>query len=49
MPDSPGGNRFRFTGRVSGQKLAPGPYILAVIATNRGGASKPLDAKFTIR
>ena len=42
--DVAGGNRFRFTGRVHGRKLAPGDYLLEVVPHNPGGAG-PLRAK----
>jgi hypothetical protein len=44
-----GANRFRFTGRVAGKKLRPGPYRLSLIAKDRTGKKSSLRAQgFTI-
>jgi hypothetical protein len=46
--DGAGGNRFRFTGRVHGRKLAPGDYLLEVTPHNRGGAGPKRTKTFRI-
>ncbi len=44
-----GPNRFRFTGRLRGRKLGPGPYRLVAMTTDAAGnPSKPKRVKFTI-
>ena len=45
----PGVNRFKFTGRLRGRKLAPGSYRLSMVATDTAGnRSKPARATFRI-
>jgi hypothetical protein len=40
---------FRFSGRIDGASLAPGPYRLAVVAEGRGmGPSSPATASLRI-
>lgn len=44
-----GTNRFRFTARVSGRRLAPGAYRLVITAQVAGGpASTPVTARFRV-
>jgi hypothetical protein len=47
--DAAGANRFRFTGRIAGRKLAPGNYRLTGTPRNAAGESgAPLSVSFTI-
>lgn len=46
--DVAGTNRFRFSGRVNGRKLAPGNYVLQVVPHNPGGAGPMRTASFRI-
>lgn len=46
--DQPGANRLRFTGWVAAKKFSPGRYTLLVVASNDGGSSRALTARFTI-
>jgi hypothetical protein len=47
--DRVGVNRFRFTGRVGGRKLGPGPYRLKAVALGTSGApSREIFAPFRI-
>ena len=46
--DNAGRNRLRFTGRISGHRLAPGGYRLRVIARSGGRKSAPGIAGFQI-
>jgi hypothetical protein len=44
-----GENSFRFSGRLTGRKLAPGSYVLVAVATDPdGNASPPERAAFKI-
>ena len=48
--DLAGLNRFRFSGRLSGRKLAPGSYRLEVRATGAAGSrSATVSARFTVK
>jgi len=44
-----GRNTLTFSGKLGGRKLAPGIYRATAVATNSGGASKPVMAKFVVR
>jgi hypothetical protein len=46
--DVVGTNRFRFTGRMHGHKLAPGNYVLQVVPHNSGGAGPMTTASIRI-
>jgi hypothetical protein len=46
--DAAGPNRFRFTGRMRGHKLAPGNYVLQVVPHNSGGAGPMRTVSFRI-
>jgi hypothetical protein len=43
-----GANRFRFTGRVNGRKLAPGSYRLRVILRNAAGNAPAIYVPFRV-
>jgi hypothetical protein len=43
-----GVNRFRFTGRVNGHRLACGNYTLVLVASDSAGKSKPRSHPFRI-
>lgn len=46
---SAGTNRFRFTGRVAGRRLAPGAYLMVITARVADGpVSPPVSARFRI-
>jgi parallel beta-helix repeat protein len=48
--DRPGRNRLRFTGRIRGRKLRPGPYQLRAQAKSSAGkTSRPLTQRFRIK
>jgi DNA-binding beta-propeller fold protein YncE len=44
-----GRNTLAFSGKLGGRKLAPGIYRATAVATNSGGASKPVAAQFVVR
>jgi hypothetical protein len=47
--DRVGVNRFRFSGRIGGLKLGPGPYRLKAVALGpSGAASRVISARFRI-
>jgi hypothetical protein len=46
--DVAGTNHFWFTGRLHGRKLAPGSYLLKVVAHNSGGAGPTRTHSFRI-
>jgi hypothetical protein len=46
--DKRGKNRFPFTGRIRGHKVAPGPYRLQAIPRNGAGAGPTAHAHFRI-
>jgi hypothetical protein len=43
-----GDNRFRFTGRLNGHKLARGSYTLVLVASDSAGKSKQQSHPFRI-
>ena len=47
--DRAGANRFHFTGRVGGRKLAPGRYVLVARARSSAGAGAAVQAGFAIK
>jgi hypothetical protein len=47
--DRAGSNRFHFTGRVSGRKLARGRYLLVAVARNSAGAAPAVRAGFAVK
>jgi len=47
--DSPGVNRFHFTGRVGARKLAPNRYLLVAVARNSGGAGPAVTVSFAVK
>ena len=47
--DGAGTNRFHFTGRVGGRKLAPGRYLLVAIARNSAGAGPAVTVRFAVK
>ena len=47
--DRAGSNRFHFTGRVRGRKLAPGRYVLVAVARNSAGAGPAAKAGFAVK
>lgn len=47
--DAAGANRFRFTGRVRGRRLAAGRYELEVIPHTAGGAGRMRTTSFRIK
>jgi hypothetical protein len=47
--DRAGSNRFNFTGRVRGRKLATGHYLLVAVARNSAGASPAVEKRFTVK
>jgi hypothetical protein len=48
--DRLGGNQVRFSGRLNGRALPPGPYQLQVWATNATGqTSTTISAGFRVR
>ena len=47
--DSAGLNRFRFTGRLQGRRLAPGVYLLAAVPHDAAGSpGRAKHAHFTV-
>ena len=49
LADLAGSDRLRFTGRVRGGKLKPGPYQLRAVARNSAGKSgAPVTKSFRI-
>jgi hypothetical protein len=46
--DAAGHNRFHFTGRVRGHKLAVGPYKLVATPSAHGTTGQARSAKFRI-
>jgi hypothetical protein len=47
--DASGSNRFYFTGRVGGRKLAPDRYLLVVVAHNSAGAGPAVTVGFAVK
>ncbi len=47
--DGSGSNRFHFTGRVGGRKLAPGHYLLVAVARNSVGAGPVVKVGFAVK
>jgi hypothetical protein len=46
--DTAGLNRFRFTGRIHGHRLAPGAYVLEVVPHNAAGSGPMRSKSFRI-
>jgi hypothetical protein len=47
--DRSGSNRFHFTGRVGGHKLAPQRYLLVAVARNSAGAGPAVTVGFAVK
>jgi hypothetical protein len=47
--DLSGSNRFHFTGRVGGRKLAPHRYLLVAVARNAAGAGPAVTVGFAVK
>lgn len=47
--DRSGSNRFHFTGRVGGRKLAPHGYLLIAVARNAAGAGPAVTVGFAVK
>lgn len=47
--DAAGANRFRFTGRLKGNKLRPGAYRLRAIPRNQAGVGIAVFRKFAVK
>ena len=47
--DRSGSNRFHFTGRVGGRKLAPHGYLLVAVARNAAGAGPAVTVGFAVK
>jgi len=47
--DGAGSNRFHFTGRIGGRKLAPQHYLLVAVARNSAGAGPAVTVGFAVK
>ncbi len=47
--DRAGSNRFHFTGRVGGRRLAAGRYLLVAVARNSAGAGPAVTVRFAVK
>ncbi len=47
--DRAGRNRFHFTGRIGGRRLAPGRYLLVAVARNSAGAAPAVTVRFAVK